>query len=57
MFQEHPEKMRWFKEQEGLGKKRWRSDIPYSTIEKGFTQLPLLHAENFDECDSGYCGT
>lgn len=59
MFQQHPEKMNWFKRQEGRhqdGKMKgfWRSDGSYERFEKLMAQL-RLYPDDFSECDSGYC--
>lgn len=54
MHNKHPEKMQWFSDQE-TSKSRWRSDMRYSEILKWKTQTELFDNE-FNECDSGYCG-
>ena len=53
-FDEHPNKMQWFKDQEQRTGARWKSELSYSDIEKHRPQ----HEINFEEwdCDSGYCG-
>jgi hypothetical protein len=54
MFQQHPNKMAWFKRQEGQLKKFWRSDMPYARIEKLMPQMTFFDTD-FSSCDSGYC--
>lgn len=58
MFQEHPEKMQWFADQEGGVKGHWRDDngvvTPYERIKKMLPQM-RLYENDFTSCDSGYC--
>ena len=54
MHNKHPEKMQWFANQE-TSKSKWRSDVKYSEILKWKTQTELFD-DDFNECDSGYCG-
>jgi len=54
MHNKHPEKMQWFSDQE-TSKSKWRSDVKYSEILKWKTQTELFD-DDFNECDSGYCG-
>jgi len=54
MSSKHPEKMKWFSDQE-TDKSKWRSDIMYKDIIKWKTQTELFD-DDFNECDSGYCG-
>ena len=54
MHNKHPEKMQWFADQE-TSKSKWRSDVRYSEIIKWKTQTELFD-DDFNECDSGYCG-
>ena len=54
MHNKHPEKMQWFADQE-TSKSKWRSDVKYSEIIKWNTQTELFD-DDFNECDSGYCG-
>ena len=54
MHNKHPEKMQWFADQE-TSKSKWRSDVRYSEIIKWKTQTELFD-EDFNDCDSGYCG-
>lgn len=52
-FQEHPEKMQWFADQEYKG--RWKSEISYNRIKNMLPQMRLYDTD-FTSCDSGYCG-
>lgn len=54
MFILHPEKMRWFKEQEKNGAK-WRSDLTYKQIDKHKPQT-VINFNDLTSCDTGYCG-
>ena len=54
MSNKHPEKMKWFADQE-TKKSKWRSDVMYKDIIKWKTQTELFD-DDFNECDSGYCG-
>ncbi len=54
MSDKHPEKMQWFADQE-TPKSKWRSDIMYKDILKWKSQIELFD-DDFNECDSGYCG-
>ena len=49
-----PDKMQWFADQE-TDSARWRSDCRYSDVIKWKSQLQLFD-DDFNECDSGYCG-
>lgn len=56
----HPEKYEWFAKQErnvgyvgNFG--GWKSNITYDKIRQHKTQLELFD-EDFNDCDSGYCG-
>jgi len=53
-FEDHPNKMEWFKNEEARTGGRWKSDCAYAEIEKHKPQTEI----NFDDwgCDSGYCG-
>ncbi len=55
MYDKHTNKLDWFAEQEVKCKGTWRSDIAYYDIKKAFSQIELSF-DDFDECDSGYCG-
>jgi len=54
-----PEKFDWFVKQEQSGydsqQARWKTGISYEDIKKHKTQLKLSF-DDFNECDSGYCG-
>ena len=54
MHNKHPKKMQWFADQE-TSKSKWRSDIMYKDIIKWKSQAELFD-DDFNECDSGYCG-
>jgi hypothetical protein len=53
----HPEKLEWFasKERISLNGATWREDITYDEIIKYNIQAELFD-DDFNECDSGYCG-
>ena len=57
MFEKHPNKMQWFADQEvgRGGKGTWKNGITYEAIKEYKLQFELFDDE-FDECDSGYCG-
>jgi hypothetical protein len=59
-FEWHPNKMEWFSSKEGVKHKDdcWRNGIDkikYSEIKKWNLQQELFD-DDFNECDSGYCG-
>lgn len=54
MSNKHPNKMQWFADQE-TNKSKWRSDVMYKDIINWSTQTELFD-DDFNECDSGYCG-
>lgn len=54
MYNKHPNKMQWFADQETKNS-TWRSDVRYEDVIKWKTQLELFE-DDFNECDSGYCG-
>lgn len=59
-FEWHPNKMNWFKSKEGIKHPNdcWRNGIDkikYKDIEKWSLQSELFD-DDFNECDSGYCG-
>lgn len=54
MFTLHPDKMAWFRNQEGGDKAFWKSDVSYAAIEK-FNLQGDLFAEKMSECDDGFC--
>ena len=53
----HPNKLEWFAEQERNSSNgcTWRENISYDQIIKHKLQLDLFE-DDFNECDSGYCG-
>lgn len=57
MFEKHPEKLEWFarRERESENNAKWRSDVTYDKINSWRPQMELFD-EDFNECDSGYCG-
>tara|TARA_R100000656_G_C3927677_1_gene124128 strand:- start:10 stop:852 length:843 start_codon:yes stop_codon:yes gene_type:complete len=57
MYQLNPDKMSWFEEQEINRDKRdgWINHLRYSQIKNWQTQMELFK-DDFNECDSGYCG-
>ena len=55
-----PNKIQWFINQEEKAMKsyknnQWKKDITYQQIRNSFTQIKLFD-DDFNECDSGYCG-
>tara|TARA_R110002012_G_C11495626_1_gene596677 strand:+ start:25 stop:870 length:846 start_codon:yes stop_codon:yes gene_type:complete len=55
MSQEHKSKMEWFAKKELIGKGKWKSEMTYNEIMKWNPQIELTF-DDFNECDSGYCG-
>ena len=57
MFERNPEKMQWFSDQEigRGGKGTWKTGVTYEKIKEYKLQFELFE-DDFDECDSGYCG-
>ena len=57
MFDKHPNKLEWFakRERESINNANWRSDITYDEVKQWNSQIELFD-EEFNECDSGYCG-
>lgn len=55
MNTKHPDKMNWFAELEENNKGTFRSDMTYRDIIKWKKQITLFD-DDFNECDSGYCG-
>jgi hypothetical protein len=55
----HPNKLKWFTDQENKAKimkgNTWRRDVTYEQIAHWNPQYELFH-DDFNECDSGYCG-
>lgn len=56
MYQEQPDKMQWFEDQEnGPRRGTWRAHVRYEKIKKMLPQLTLF-PNDFSGCDSGFCG-
>ena len=59
MWDKHPNKIQWFAEQERIkhNKDVWYKDknLSYNDIKNWHTQAELFD-DDFNECDSGYCG-
>jgi hypothetical protein len=53
----HPNKLEWFakQERESINNCNWKENITYDEIIKHKMQMELFN-EDFNECDSGYCG-
>ena len=57
MFDKHPNKLEWFakRERESINGAQWKTQITYDEIKKWNAQFELFD-DDFNECDSGYCG-
>ena len=55
MAQEHKNKMEWFAKMEEIGKGKWKKEMTYKQIMNWNPQTELSF-DDFNECDSGYCG-
>ena len=55
MHEKHPNKMQWFADIEEEAGSTFRSDVKYSEVIKWNPQVQLFD-DDFNECDSGYCG-
>lgn len=55
MSDKHNNKMRWFADIEEEAGSKFRSDVKYSEIMEWNSQIELFD-DDFNECDSGYCG-
>ena len=58
MSEKHPNKFDWFIEAEqdtGYNIRTFKNGITYKQIKHSFKQIPLFD-DDFNECDSGYCG-
>jgi hypothetical protein len=57
MYQLHPNKMEWFSKQEANRDKRdgWKNYLRYNDIKDWNLQTELFE-DDFNDCDSGYCG-
>ena len=60
MDSKEPSKMQWFIDKENQAiesykNNQWRQDITYQQIRNSKKQIQLFD-DDFNECDSGYCG-
>jgi len=57
MWEKHPSKLDWFasKERESVNKATWKEFMTYDQIKEWNSQIELFD-DDFNECDSGYCG-
>ena len=57
MSDKHPNKFQWFidAEENGYGKRTFKNGMKYKDIKKSLKQTKLFD-DDFNECDSGYCG-
>ena len=55
MSNKQPQKFEWFSEQERKSKGTWRTGITYDKIKDYKSQLNLFD-DDFNDCDSGFCG-
>lgn len=57
MSEKHPNKFDWFCNAENLGegKRTFKNGMTYDKIKNSFKQTQLFE-DDFNECDSGYCG-
>lgn len=55
MADKHNNKMQWFADIEEEAGSKFRSDVKYKEIMKWNSQVELFD-DDFNECDSGYCG-
>jgi len=60
MYEKHPNKLDWFNEKEKLAMQsyksnKWIKDVTYDEIKNWNSQFELFD-DDFNECDSGYCG-
>ena len=59
MMDLHPNKLQWFIDKENEAKvykgNTWRQDVTYDQIQRWNPQMELFD-DDFNECDSGYCG-
>ena len=54
-FDWHPKKLEWFLKQEQKGKGTFKEHTTYAKIKKDKLQIELSF-DDFNDCDSGYCG-
>ena len=55
MSNRHPNKFQWFIEQEKEGVTQFKTELTYNKIKNHKSQMKLFD-NDFNECDSGYCG-
>lgn len=58
MSEKHPNKFQWFCDQEnkgGYGSRTFKNGMSYDKIKNWKTQMELFE-DDFNDCDSGYCG-
>jgi len=57
MSDKHPNKFKWFinAESDGYGQRTFKNGMTYNQIKNSLKQVKLFE-EDFNECDSGYCG-
>jgi hypothetical protein len=58
MSDKHPEKFQWFIDQEntaGYGARTFKNGMKYIDIKNSLKQTELFE-DDFNDCDSGYCG-
>ena len=57
MSDKHPNKFQWFinSEENGYGRRTFKNGIKYKDIKRSLKQIELFD-EDFNDCDSGYCG-
>jgi hypothetical protein len=57
MSHKEPGKFQWFLDKEELsyGRRTWRKEFTYANVKKSKLQFDLFD-DDFNECDSGYCG-
>ena len=57
MSEKHPEKYQWFvdAEEDGHGARTFKNGMSYKQIRNSLTQVKLFD-NDFNDCDSGYCG-
>lgn len=57
MWDKHPTKLDWFasKERDSINNARWKEFVTYEQIKNWNSQFELFE-DDFNECDSGYCG-
>lgn len=57
MSDKHPNKFQWFinSEENGYGRRTFKNGMKYKDIKRSLKQTELFD-EDFNDCDSGYCG-